>query len=273
MESGLTSGPAAYTETWEVACLGGVFSFHYDRDNWRVQQVINMGTLEGQPLLRPQAWEEAKRKAGGIQNWIDQQMRYKTALVVLIGAQSASRPWVKYEIEKAWIDKKRLVGVRIHGLEDASGKTDFRGANPFEKVSLTNGTVVLSWSSPGASVEEGPVMKVGRRAAAAVVVCVAVLTASYGAVSAVYSYQGEDYSYDYNSRVYLRNCDQEADSTSTKGIYDFNSSGDSNGNVSDQDGANGVCASKNTGGTIARHRTCENPNWWPDTCGNWQATS
>lgn len=72
--------------------------------------------------------------------------------------------------------------------------------------------------------------------------------------------------------AHLRNCDQESDSTATKGIYDFNSSGDSNGNVSDQDGNNGVCASKNTGGTINRHRTCEIPNWWPDECGNWAAT-
>ena len=115
------------------------FSFHFDRDNWRVQQVINMGALEGQPLLTPQEWEEAKRKAGGIPNWIDQQMKYKTALVVLIGAETASRPWVEYEIEKAWNDKKRLVGVRIHGLEDVAGKPDSKGANPLEKVSLSNG--------------------------------------------------------------------------------------------------------------------------------------
>jgi hypothetical protein len=115
------------------------FSFHYDRDNWRVQQVINLGALEGQPLLTPQEWEEATKMAGGIQNWIDQRMRYKTALVVLIGAKTASRPWVKYEIEKAWNDKKRLVGVRIHGLADITGRTDSEGANPFDKVPLTNG--------------------------------------------------------------------------------------------------------------------------------------
>ncbi|MCP4383098.1 MAG: TIR domain-containing protein [Hyphomicrobiales bacterium] len=115
------------------------YSFHYDRDSWRVQQVINMGALEGQPLLKPQEWEEAKKKAGGIEKWIEEQMKYKTALVVLIGAQTASRPWVKYEIKKAWRDKKRLVGVRIHGLEGSDRKTDSQGANPFAKVSLTNG--------------------------------------------------------------------------------------------------------------------------------------
>jgi hypothetical protein len=125
--------------------LAVFFSFHYDRDNWRVQQIINMGALEGQPVLKPQEWEEAKKKAGGIQNWIDEQMKYKTALVVLIGAETASRPWVKYEIEKAWKDKKRLVGVHIHGLEDANGKRDSKGANPFANVSLTNGKKVSDY--------------------------------------------------------------------------------------------------------------------------------
>lgn len=115
------------------------FSFHFDRDHWRVQQVLQMGALEGQPVLKPQEWEEAKKQAGGIQKWIDEQMKYKTGLVVLIGSETASRPWVKYEIEKAWRDKKRIVGVRIHGLEDSSGKTDSKGADPFAAVSLSNG--------------------------------------------------------------------------------------------------------------------------------------
>lgn len=100
-----------------------------------------------------------------------------------------------------------------------------------------------------------------------------VLVGSSAIASAdVYSYQGDDYSYDYSSKHNIRNCDSESDSTSTKGIYDFNGEGGSNGNVSDQDGNNGVCASKATGGTIVRHRTCETPNWWPDQCGNWQST-
>ena len=115
-------------------------------------------------------------------------------------------------------------------------------------------------------------MHIIHKAVGASALCVAVLGGSYATASAAYSYQGQDYSYDYSSRHNLRNCDQEADSTSTKGIYDFIDEGGSNGNVSDQDGANGVCASAATGGTIARHRTCENPNWWPDECGNWQAT-
>lgn len=123
------------------------FSFHYDRDAWRVQQILNMGALEGQTLLNPQAWEAVKRKGHkAVQEWIDEQMRYKSAVVVLVGAQTASRPWVIYEIGKAWNDKRALVGVRIHGLADTNGKTDPIGANPFEKVSLQGGGTVADYA-------------------------------------------------------------------------------------------------------------------------------
>ncbi|WP_394553107.1 TIR domain-containing protein [Agromyces sp. MMS24-JH15] len=116
------------------------YSFHYSRDAWRVQQIINMGALDGQPILNAQKWEEVQRKGdAAIQAWIDEQMSYKKAVIVLVGAQTASRPWVQYEIKKAWNGKKPILGVRIHGLADSGGRTDSAGANPFAKITLQGG--------------------------------------------------------------------------------------------------------------------------------------
>jgi hypothetical protein len=116
------------------------FSFYYRRDNWRVQKVMNIGAIEGQPLLNSQEWEQVKRRgARAVQDWIDKQMAYKRAVVVLVGAETASRPWVKYEISKAWKDKRPLVGIRIHGLSDRSGNTDRAGANPFAQIPAIGG--------------------------------------------------------------------------------------------------------------------------------------
>ncbi|MDK8178836.1 TIR domain-containing protein [Micrococcus luteus] len=57
------------------------YSFHYDRDAWRVQQIIQMGALEGQPILNAQQWEEVKRKGdAAIKKWIADQMAYKSAV-------------------------------------------------------------------------------------------------------------------------------------------------------------------------------------------------
>ncbi|WP_094765096.1 TIR domain-containing protein [Luteococcus japonicus] len=119
------------------------YSFHYNRDAWRVQQVRNMGVLDGQPLLNAQEWEQVRRQGDtAIQQWIKDQMAYKSAVVVLIGAETASRPWVRHEIAHAWDNRKPLVGVRIHGLADRNGYTDPYGENPFSKVALKGGGTV-----------------------------------------------------------------------------------------------------------------------------------
>lgn len=120
-------------------------SFHYDRDYWRVQQVMKIGALDGQTILNPQKWEEVKRQGdAAIEKWIAEQMAYKKAVVVLVGAQTASRRWVRHEIIKAWNDKKPLVGVRIHGLADASVKTDIAGPDPFADIKLNDGSGTLA---------------------------------------------------------------------------------------------------------------------------------
>lgn len=107
------------------------YSFHYERDVYRVQLIRNIGSVEGQNLLNAQEWEAVRaRGTKAIQNWIDEQMRWKSAVVVLIGAQTASRSWVQYEIQRAWELRKPLLGIRIHGLS-SMGSSDTEGPNPF----------------------------------------------------------------------------------------------------------------------------------------------
>lgn len=112
------------------------YSFHYDHDVHRIQLVRNIGALEAQPILNPQEWEKVQRAGKqAIKDWIHTEMAYKKAVVVLIGKHTASRPWVLYEIEKAWADKKPLLGIRIHGLSSL-GAVDSQGANPFDKADV-----------------------------------------------------------------------------------------------------------------------------------------
>lgn len=116
------------------------FSFHYQLDSWRVQQIKNMGAVEGQPLLSSQKWEDvAAGGAATIQKWIDEQMVGKSCNVVLIGSKTAGRKWVNYEIRKAWDSGKGVIGIYIHKLKDKDGYTSTKGANPFAGISLKNG--------------------------------------------------------------------------------------------------------------------------------------
>jgi hypothetical protein len=120
-------------------------SFHYERDFARVQQVLNMGAIEGQKIVDSQDWETVKRQGrAAIEKWIDDQMSGKSAVVVLVGKETASREWVDYEIRKAWDERFPLVGIRIHGLKDFQGKTDSAGVNPFANVKLKDGTTLDS---------------------------------------------------------------------------------------------------------------------------------
>lgn len=121
------------------------FSFHHTRDAWRTGTIRNIGAIEdGSKELSDNDWE--KVKLGGepaIKRWIDNQLNGTSCLVVLIGRDTSSRPWVKYEIQKAWNDRKGVLGVFIHGLKDSAGMTSMRGSNPFSSFTLKNGTVRL----------------------------------------------------------------------------------------------------------------------------------
>ena len=127
------------------------YSFHFDNDVMRVQQIRNMGVIEGNTPVSVGEWEETRKKPGGIEKWIDDNMRYRSCVVVLVGAETAKRPWVKYEIRKAWEDGKGLVGVYIHNLRDPRtskipplfGKCS-QGQNPFDQFNFKNGRKLSS---------------------------------------------------------------------------------------------------------------------------------
>jgi hypothetical protein len=95
-----------------------------------------MHALEDDPPVSDNEWEQIKK--GGdiaIKRWINGQMSGKTCAVVLVGSDTANRKWINYEIERAWSERRGLVGVRIHGLKDRLGNTSSAGANPFDYVS------------------------------------------------------------------------------------------------------------------------------------------
>jgi hypothetical protein len=108
------------------------YSFHFKPDNWRASQVRNMGVVEGNTPVSDNDWEEVKKGGDkGIQKWIDDQLSGKSCTVVLIGANTAGRKWINYEIKKSWDDGKGVLGIYVHNLKNSSGKQTTKGGNPF----------------------------------------------------------------------------------------------------------------------------------------------
>jgi hypothetical protein len=50
----------------------------------------------------------------------------------LIGAATAGRKWINYEIKKAWDSGLGLVGIHIHRLQNRFQQQATKGANPFD---------------------------------------------------------------------------------------------------------------------------------------------
>jgi hypothetical protein len=121
------------------------YSFHYDNDVFRVQQIRNIGSLEDNKPVSLNEWEQLKRSGDtAVKNWIDENIRYKNCLVVLIGSETANRKWVKYEIEKAWNDGRAVLGIYIHNLKCPKGGTCRQGSNPFEQITIKDGRKLSS---------------------------------------------------------------------------------------------------------------------------------
>lgn len=110
------------------------YSFHFDNDVMRVQQIRNIGALEDNKPIAANEWEEVKKKGDpSIEKWIDDNMKYRSCIVVLIGQKTASRPWVQYEIKKAWTDGKGVLGVHINNIKCPRTGTCSSGPNPFDQ--------------------------------------------------------------------------------------------------------------------------------------------
>ena len=113
------------------------YSFHFQEDAWRAAQVRNMNLMEHDAPLSDNDWEQLRRGGdAAIRRWINRQMYGKSCLIVLISTHTSKRRWVEYEIRKAWIDGKGILGIYIHNLRNREGLQGRQGANPFASLTL-----------------------------------------------------------------------------------------------------------------------------------------
>jgi hypothetical protein len=124
------------------------FSFHYDLDIWRAMQVRNSDQISNKDevgFIDKADFEKLQRQGEkAVHNWIDKQLEGTSVTVVLIGSETASRPYVQYEITESWKKGNGLLGVYIHGVKDQAQKTTTKGSSPFAGTTykLADGTAV-----------------------------------------------------------------------------------------------------------------------------------
>lgn len=135
------------------------YSFHYKPDSARASQVRNMGVVDGNRPASDNDWEKVT-KAGdqAIKNWIDDQLKGRSCAIVLIGANTAGRKWITYEISTAWYQGKGVLGIYVHRLKDLDGNQSSKGGNPFDYVPFKESgkklsAVVRTYDTPSDSRE------------------------------------------------------------------------------------------------------------------------
>jgi hypothetical protein len=124
------------------------FSFHHKGDIGRIGQVRNSPLTKDKDVgfVDEADWESIKRRGDdAVKRWIDNQLNGTSVTIVLIGSETASRPWVKYEILESYKKKNGLFGIYVHNLKDfRNGYTSSKGANPFENIKFRDSNQTLA---------------------------------------------------------------------------------------------------------------------------------
>lgn len=112
------------------------FSFHYERDIMRVNVVRNSGIVRpsngAAGFFDSSLWEEAKKKhPAAITKMIDDALDGTTVTCVLVGAETNSREYVQYEIERSKQIGNGLLAVKIHTVPAPGSPRDVEGYSPF----------------------------------------------------------------------------------------------------------------------------------------------
>ena len=113
------------------------FSFHYqDVIDFRANVVRNNWVTkdrEAAGFFDASIWEDAKKTSDiALKRLINKEVQNTTVTVVLIGSDTYSRRWVRYEIIKSMAKGNKILGVHINEIKGKNGRTKALGPNPFD---------------------------------------------------------------------------------------------------------------------------------------------
>jgi hypothetical protein len=113
------------------------FSFHYSGDICRIGIVRNSWLTkknrDDAGFWDSAKWEQVRKESDlAIKRWINSQLENTSVTVVLIGAETSTRDWVNYEIEKSIERGNALLGIYIHQINGLGKGVSRKGRNPLD---------------------------------------------------------------------------------------------------------------------------------------------
>jgi hypothetical protein len=119
------------------------FSFHYQdvidfRANVVRQHWVTKPNREAAGFFDASIWESAKKQGGvAVKRLINSGLDGTSVTCVLIGSQTYSRPWVRYEILKSFKKGNSIIAVHINSIKGKDGRIKPKGMNPLASVGVT----------------------------------------------------------------------------------------------------------------------------------------
>lgn len=109
-------------------------SYHF-ADNLRVAQIRNRlladRSIQLQAVLESASWEDLKKDGHfAVETFIENQLRAASVTLVLFGAETATREWVRHEVMRSHQLGLGIIAIDIHGLRDNEGQAAQPGVNP-----------------------------------------------------------------------------------------------------------------------------------------------
>ena len=104
-----------------------VFISHHHKDDAAVDKLTNLLRKNGYDIrnssIRAKPANQARLDKGlvketTIKRLLRMKISWAGSVIVIVGKETASRPWVNWEIEQAHKQGKNILGVYEHGLKD-----------------------------------------------------------------------------------------------------------------------------------------------------------
>lgn len=134
------------------------FSFHYqDVIDFRANVVRNHWMTkpdrEEAGYFDASIWESARKQGDiALKRLINGGLENTTNTCVLIGSNTYTRPWVRYELLKSFRKGNHLFSVHVNSIKGKDGLTKVLGQNPLAYVGVTysnDGKTATLWEKNG----------------------------------------------------------------------------------------------------------------------------
>lgn len=117
------------------------FSFHYeDVSTFRANVVRNSWLTmrdRSAKFIDRSMWEEAEKKGSeSLKSLIADGLNGTSVTVVLVGSETYSRRWVKYEIVKSFTENKGIIPIHINRIASRTENLKPKGINPLSRLAL-----------------------------------------------------------------------------------------------------------------------------------------